>query len=108
MQSKTKLLFYLTVAGLCLCAALLAIAQGTKIRIEKDADEAERDHPVERQQWFREGRTVKDAHAADLLQRAFISKMQLRAAGRSQARAAIATSIIPSWQKLGPKPLSSH
>src|SRR5947209_7710971 len=105
MQSKTKLLFYLiiSVAALCLCAALPAIAQGTKIRIEKDADEADRDHPVERQQWFRQGRTVKGAPAADLLQRAFTSKMQLRAAGRNQARAA----AIPAWQNLGPNPLTS-
>lgn len=105
MQSKTKLLIYFTVAALCLCAALLAIGQGTKIRSEKDADEAGRDHPVERQQWFREGRTVKGAHAASLLQRAFISKMQLHAAQRNQARAAVAA--LPSWQNLGPDPLTS-
>lgn len=105
MQSKTKLVFFFTVAALCLCAALLGIAQGTKIRIEKDADEADRDHPVQRQQWFREGRTVKGAHAADLLQRAFISKMQLRAVGRNQARGAAAA--IPAWQNLGPNPLTS-
>src|SRR5947209_14877707 len=105
MRSKMKPLFYLCVAALCLCAALLAIAQGARIKIEKDVDEADRDHPIERQQWFRQGRTVKGAHAADLLQRAFISKMQLRAAVSS--RAAAANVVIPAWQNLGPNPLTS-
>src|SRR5437763_7614673 len=105
MPSKLKPLFFVCVAALCLGAALMAIAQGAKVRPELDAGDSDNDHPAERRQWFREGRTVPGKSAADFLQRAYRQKMQLRAANRAQA-SAVATSVSV-WQNLGPNPLIS-
>src|SRR5947208_10796188 len=105
MTSKLKPLFFLCVVAMFLGAALMAIAQGTKVRPELDAGDSDNDHPAERQQWFREGRTVPGKAAADFLQRAYRQKMQLRTANRAQA-SAVATSV-PVWQNLGPNPLIS-
>src|SRR5436305_1376551 len=105
MQSKLKPLFYMCVTVVCLCAALMALAQGSKVRPEVDGGDSDNDHPAERRQWFREGRTVQGQPAAAFLQRAYRQKMQLRAANRAQA-SAVATSASV-WQNLGPNPLIS-
>lgn len=78
-----------------------------------------------KQEWFRSGRTVKGENAADLLQRGFEMKLQLRRlrirqeamrrAATSQGRAAVRfqdprvspTFSYLQWQNMGPQPIVS-
>src|SRR5437016_13339000 len=99
MQSKLKPLFSVCVTVICVCAALMALAQGAKVRPEVNGGDSDNDHPAERRQWFREGRTVQGQPGAALLQRAYRQKMQLRAANRTQTATA---TTAPVWQNLGP------
>jgi photosystem II stability/assembly factor-like uncharacterized protein len=91
-----------------LCVPLTAAAQGAKVRPEIDvAADSDKDHPVERRQWFRQGRTVPGKSAAELLQRAYTQKKLVRAAASSAILGRAAAVSVPNWQNLGPNPLNS-
>ena len=104
MQERLRPLFWL---WMVVCLAGMAAAQGAKVRPELDGDESDRDHPQERQAWFREGRSVPGQSAAQLLERGYLQKLRLRALRRGLAANASAIANLPNWQNLGPNPLNS-
>src|SRR5512146_1471644 len=102
-----------------LCVAVLSFGQGRKL---KNGQEEERDHPRERDQWFRRGRPSDGGRAAEKLHRAYqqklalrIKALQKRSAAKSvtagAAGAAGAAAAIPAngatWTALGPAPEAS-
>jgi hypothetical protein len=92
---------------LAMCAP--AFAQGAGILPDREARESDRDNPLQREAWFRRGRTVKGKSAAALFYRAYQQKMKLRAARLTRG----AATMVPfgagsGWSPLGPTQFSSQ
>jgi hypothetical protein len=86
-----------------------AFAQGAGILPDREARESDRDNPLQREAWFRRGRTVKGKSAAALFYRAYQQKMKLRAARLTRG----AATMVPfgagsGWSPLGPTQFSSQ
>ena len=92
---------------LAMCAP--AFAQGAGILPDREARESDRDNPLQREAWFRRGRTVKGKSAAALFYRAYQQKMKLRAARLTRGAATMAPFGAGSgWSPLGPTQFSSQ
>ena len=92
---------------LAMCAP--AFAQGAGILPDREARESDRDNPLQREAWFRRGRTVKGKSAAALFYRAYQQKMKLRAARLTRGTATMAPFGAGSgWSPLGPTQFSSQ
>ncbi len=75
---------------------------------ETAVSDAEADHEQQRSEWFLRGRLVPGKSAAQLRHRAYLAKMQARAARARAARPEVATpSSSNAWMPLGPVPLAS-
>lgn len=105
-----------------LCCLLVSLnpsvlAQGARVNPSGAGEEADQDHPAEREQWFMQGRVApKGKTPAEMRWQAYQQKIQLRAArivAARQAKAAAtggsATNAAAStgWTALGPAPLVS-
>ncbi len=94
--------------SLCCGVILAAVSVYAQNTVER---EVEREDPMAREQWFREGRTLRGESAAALRYRAYQQKVALRtaqAAARAAAdRGTVAGGTGPQWQNLGPGPLIS-
>src|SRR5258708_37636476 len=82
-------------ARLCIfCCLLISLgsslfAQGARTSPSGAGEEADGDHPAERDQWFMQGRVApKGKTAAEMRWRAYQQKIQMRAARMAAARRA--------------------
>src|SRR5438552_10215463 len=66
------------------------------------SEKRDRDHFLQRERWFRNGRTVRGQSAAALLRRAHQQKMALRSAR------ALSEASFPAWRPLGPTNFASR
>src|SRR6266571_6233214 len=86
-----------------------AFPQGARILPDTEARDSDRDKPLQREAWFRRGRTVKGKSAAALLYRANQQKMKLRAARLATGSATMVPFAAGSaWTPLGPTQFSSQ
>jgi hypothetical protein len=97
---------------LFLCVSgLLVLGQGAKVHPDLDPADADADNPIERGQWFSEGRQLRNANPAALLQHAYQQKLQLRALNRLRRQSASGfapqSTAISAWHNLGPWNLPS-
>src|SRR5258706_7268134 len=93
------------------------LAQGARVTPSGASEDADRDNPAARDQWFMQGRVApKGKTAAELRWQAYQLKIQMRAARIVAARkaAAAGTAARPAlaaagaaWAPLGPAPLPS-
>jgi len=96
--------------SLLLFVATLAFAQGAKVHPDLDPEDADADRPVERSEWFREGRQVQGKSTAELLNRAFQQRQQLRFFNRTRQQSTTFRaqgSALGAWQNIGPSNLAS-
>ena len=102
-------------AIMCASSAML-FAQGAKLRQEPDeSGEMERDRPLDREQWFHQGRALANGSPAEMLHKAFQAKMQQRAITmrKSSVRTRTATTVAGGadrstlWTPMGPAPIVS-
>jgi hypothetical protein len=89
--------------------ASIAHAQGAKKTApETPVADAEADHEQQRSQWFLRGRVVPGKSSAELRHRAYLAKMQARAARLARTRPSSQTpQSSGGWTPLGPVPLAS-
>jgi hypothetical protein len=92
--------------------ASIAHAQGAKKTAPKTpVANADADHEQQRSEWFLRGRLVPGKSSAELRHRAYLAKMQARAARLARTQAARSSSQTPQssggWTPLGPVPLAS-
>ena len=89
--------------------SVLAAGQGAKIHPDLDARDADADNPVQRGQWFQEGRQPSGKNPSELLQRAYQQKLQLRNLNRSRLASGFSahSAVISTWRNLGPFDLPS-
>ncbi len=106
----------LILALLPLSLPLIAQAQGAKKTApEAPIADADSDHEEQRAEWFLRGRVVPGKSSAELRHRAYLAKMQARAARLARASATHANpqpntqppSSSSGWTPLGPVPLAS-
>ena len=105
MKFRVRVLFLLL-----LCLSLftaMPVAQSAEPD-RNTAENADRDEPLQREQWFRHGRMVPGENAADLRFQAHRSRMQMRTVRRfSPAAGLLASTPVGVWTSLGPSPLAS-
>ena len=99
---------------ICFAGVSIAQAQGAKQAVpETSIPDSDGDHVKERSEWFFRGRLVRGKASAELRQRAYLAKLQMRvqhaaALGSAAVRGNGQVSLSSgSWIPLGPMPLAS-